>query len=556
MRKRHKMKLDVCGGAYPMGGDYLNIDIKPIPGVDVVADITQGLPFRTGAVDEIVSCGTLEHFSQTQLQRILKEFFRVMRDGAKLRIGVPDLRALINAYTLGKIDIKLMNQYLYGRAKDEYDVHKTVLDYESLFGLLSEAGFHSIRKVPYSFPFHIPDLMMEVECLKEVKRVEAYGSGGRKEEVEGPVNELRFTGERLIPTDSQLHDLYIKHVSRYLFASQYTKDATVLDAGCGCGYGTYTMALAGAGHVVGIDNSVPAISFSRRHYSLRNTMFATADCLNMPFRDESFERVVSFEVLEHVEDYSRYLEECHRVLKCQGLLVISTPNKGIFEGKENPYHVKEFHLDEFEASLKQYFEVIDILGQSIGPSYVVQAKNQQTIHTFLATMINYYEQMLGYTERQLDVLRSTTEEKTQELNRNIIKILNEYMEVNFSHLLNMIRMEREFTFKEMPWFLIRSILPVRLKFFFPTFVRRWVKNRIQKKIEYFWGRLDQEVRLELKEISARVPHLKTRIYFPINKERKKLSRPPLGTIPLSLSDMVIRREGRETAPYLIALCRK
>lgn len=562
-----QVRLDICGGAYPLGEDYFNVDIKAIPGVDVVTDISRGLPFRSESADEISSCGTLEHFSRSEIEAILSEFFRVMKKGGLLKIGVPDFQGIFNAYSLGKIDLELANQYLYGRAKDAYDLHRTAFDFEGLFGLLKDTGFSRIRKVPYDFPFHIPSLMMQVECFKDSNRNQPEEHEQTTNGEHSAMDEMEFTGERLVPTDTDLHDLYVKHLSRYIFAGSYVKDGAVLDAGCGCGYGSHAMALSGARYVAGIDNSLPAIEFCRRYYARRNVRFFPADCLAMPFKDNTFDQVVSFEVLEHVTDYRQYLSECHRVLKPEGLFVVSTPNKRVFEKTENPFHIKEFYLEEFEIALKERFDVIDILGQEISPSYTLQSENRQAMYTFLATMINYYEELFKYSERQLGVLRDTAQKQGEEIAAHVEatrKVLKEEMEATEK----LVRDEREFIFKQMPFFVFKAFFPPRLRFFFPGFIRRRIKDRIQSKIDFYWNRLKRDREAQVRDISFSGPYsgdvrrifppltLKERIRFPVNTNRKKLSRPSIAAVPLNRSDIVMRKEDCEGAPYFIALCRK
>ena len=86
----------------------------------------------------------------------------------------------------------------------------------------------------------------------------------------------------------------------------------------------------------------------------------------MPFSDEYFDVVVSFETIEHLKNYRRFLDECRRVLKKDGLFICSTPNKQIFSPHTEvsvPVHVHEFYINEFHSLLKEYFIDIRLYGQ-------------------------------------------------------------------------------------------------------------------------------------------------------------------------------------------------
>lgn len=159
------IRLDICGGEYPYGNGFLNVDIRELPYVDVVTEI-RNLPFDDNTVDEIFSCGTLEHFNIEEVKEVMAEFYRVLKSSGKVSIGVPDLTSLVNAYSRGLIDFELLNQYLYGAQANSYDLHKCVYDYQNMSRLLSSVGFRDIERVPYSMPFHLKDYMLEVRCVK------------------------------------------------------------------------------------------------------------------------------------------------------------------------------------------------------------------------------------------------------------------------------------------------------------------------------------------------------------------------------------------------------
>ncbi|MEI9974183.1 MAG: class I SAM-dependent methyltransferase [Ignavibacteriota bacterium] len=134
-----------------------------------------------------------------------------------------------------------------------------------------------------------------------------------------------FTGERVIPGEVDV-DLLNEHLARYTFAARLARGKRVLDAGCGAGYGSAELA-RGAESVVGVDRAADAIEFARAHYAADNISFEEASCEALPHSDASFDLVVAFEVIEHLEDWRGFLREAQRVLAPNGQLVISTPNK-------------------------------------------------------------------------------------------------------------------------------------------------------------------------------------------------------------------------------------
>jgi protein-L-isoaspartate O-methyltransferase len=172
-----------------------------------------------------------------------------------------------------------------------------------------------------------------------------------------------FTGERLIPGEVDV-DLLNEHLARYAFAARLARGKRVLDAGCGAGYGSAELAEA-ADSVVGIDVAPEAIAFATEHYQMANLRFEQASCTAVPDADGSFELVVAFEVIEHLDDWRGFLAEARRVLAPTGQLVVSTPNRLYYtesRGREgaNPFHVHEFDFAEFSSELQAVFPHVSL----------------------------------------------------------------------------------------------------------------------------------------------------------------------------------------------------
>ena len=177
---------------------------------------------------------------------------------------------------------------------------------------------------------------------------------------------VEFTGERVVP--GQVNpDLWSEHIARYAFARQFAAGQAVLDAACGVGYGTAELA-AEATSVAGIDISADAIEHAKQRYSRANIEFKTASCLDLPFPSEAFGLVVAFEVIEHLSDIPRFLDECARVLAPDGLFLVSTPNTLYYSESRaktgpNPFHTHEFTGVELREELKRHFAHVQLIFQ-------------------------------------------------------------------------------------------------------------------------------------------------------------------------------------------------
>ena len=175
---------------------------------------------------------------------------------------------------------------------------------------------------------------------------------------------VEFTGERVIPGQVN-DDLWSEHVARYAFASRFAEGKRVLDAGCGAGYGSAELAQT-ALQVTGFDIAPDAVEYARSTYPLPNLNFAAASCTATPFRPNSFELVVAFEVIEHLQDYRAFLKECARVVTPQGLFIVSSPNKSYYAESRaktgpNPFHEHEFEAEEFVTELSGVFSNVRLL---------------------------------------------------------------------------------------------------------------------------------------------------------------------------------------------------
>jgi ubiquinone/menaquinone biosynthesis C-methylase UbiE len=156
-----------------------------------------------------------------------------------------------------------------------------------------------------------------------------------------------------------------EHIVRYIFASSHVRGKVILDIACGSGYGTSYLSGKGARSVIGGDASEKAIAQAIKYFKRENLEFVLLDATRMPIGDSTFEVIVSFETIEHIPDYERFLSECHRVLRHDGIFICSTPNV-IIPGTEksvNPYHVNEFNVQQVDEVLHRYFSRVELFGE-------------------------------------------------------------------------------------------------------------------------------------------------------------------------------------------------
>ncbi len=182
---------------------------------------------------------------------------------------------------------------------------------------------------------------------------------------------IEFTGERFVPTESG--EIRYEHMHRYAWAATLCKGKDVLDIACGEGYGSALLA-GDARSVIGVDISQAAVAHAQATYAKPNLRYQVGSATAIPLPDASVDVATSFETVEHLAQQSEMLCELRRVLKPNGLLIISSPNKQVYSYDRdyaNEFHVKELYFDEFDALLKEQFPAVTYLGQRLITSSMV-----------------------------------------------------------------------------------------------------------------------------------------------------------------------------------------
>jgi SAM-dependent methyltransferase len=166
---------------------------------------------------------------------------------------------------------------------------------------------------------------------------------------------LVFTGERFTPESRGT--IWYEHWHRYCAAASLTNGRRVLDAACGEGYGSALLARHAAA-VIGVDIGADAVAHAKSRYRQLNLTYVQASVTALPLAPASVDMIVSFETIEHLEEQREMLAEFRRVLAPGGVLVLSSPNRPVYNESgdiANAFHVRELDRNELKTLLDDHF---------------------------------------------------------------------------------------------------------------------------------------------------------------------------------------------------------
>jgi len=179
------------------------------------------------------------------------------------------------------------------------------------------------------------------------------------------MEENKFKGERLVAKSQVSKNVLMEHLARYRLVKG-PKESIVLDIGCGTGAGSNILA-KNFKKVYGVDISSDAIEYCKKNWKQKNISFLVGSGTDIPFPENTFDRVAAFEVFEHIKNWRKFLSELKRVTKRYGKIYISTPNKDVYSpgAKKpiNPYHFFEMTEKQFKEALSKDFKIESLLGQ-------------------------------------------------------------------------------------------------------------------------------------------------------------------------------------------------
>lgn len=195
--------------------------------------------------------------------------------------------------------------------------------------------------------------MSQQDFLKEYYEKKALDFDELKLTYENPSSFKRF--------------FYQSRFNEVMRALDPRKGEKILDLGCGIGYYTREIIKKGS-KVTSVEYSEQYLKQAKNLNKKNNSLFIVASATNLPFKSDSFDKVLFTEVIEHIPEYEKAIKEVRRVLKNEGVAVVTTPFK--YSPMNIGYYLKRFirkygfneHVHEFtrgelEKLLSKYFSI-------------------------------------------------------------------------------------------------------------------------------------------------------------------------------------------------------
>jgi ubiquinone/menaquinone biosynthesis C-methylase UbiE len=158
-----------------------------------------------------------------------------------------------------------------------------------------------------------------------------------------------------IPSDNPIHQRLLR---AYVLAADMVT-GHLLEVGCGEGRGIDWL-LPKVTSYSAIDKIEPVIKILQKKYPTAKFYSGNIPPLSV-FPDNSFDSIVSFQVIEHIQNDSLFLQEIHRVLKPGGMALLTTPNRPMSLSR-NPWHIREYTGQELTALAKKFFAEVTMKG--------------------------------------------------------------------------------------------------------------------------------------------------------------------------------------------------
>lgn len=226
-----------------------------------------------------------------------------------------------------------------------------------------------------------------------------------------------------------ISDVSTEHLHRYAISTSIIKEKVVLDIASGEGYGSYLLSKY-AKKVIGVDIDSKSIANAKIKYTKDNLEYIKGSTSDIPVLDNSIDVVISFETIEHHNEHSEMMLEIKRVLKPEGVLLISSPDKQNYSdktGHENEYHVKELYKDEFIELISNHFKNYSMSYQKFISASIIINESQEDLISFQGDFENICE--YNFTKNAMYLLCLASDNELPKIGSSIFNSNIDYNEL-------------------------------------------------------------------------------------------------------------------------------
>ena len=166
------------------------------------------------------------------------------------------------------------------------------------------------------------------------------------------------TAERVSGSDVSDNYVFQRSLLAYVEAAKLIS-GKVLEIGTGSGYGIEIISPV-ADEFVTVDKfETSALEKIKGHDNVKFIQMNIPPLVGL--EDNSFDFAISFQVIEHIKKDHDFIKEIHRVLKPGGKFIVTTPNKTMSISR-NPWHIREYKIEELTSMLGKYYSSVDSKG--------------------------------------------------------------------------------------------------------------------------------------------------------------------------------------------------
>lgn len=216
---------------------------------------------------------------------------------------------------------------------------------------------------------------------------------------------------------------FLKHFTPYVFSSGLASGKTVLEIGFGDGYGSYYLSEY-AKKLYSVDLFPKNTISAHNKYNRDNLRFIAMNGCELAFKSKIFDTIVAFQVIEHIPrtSHALFLREVIRVLKNNGIFILTTPNilnliKNAKGYAKNPHHDLEFSYEMLKKLLREHFIEVEMctIDYSVKQKFFLRLK-KTGIFKYLPPYLNIVDHYFNVNIDKKDfVIRKSNVRKAPDL---------------------------------------------------------------------------------------------------------------------------------------------